>query len=244
MEELLEKELHIHFADESLKFNFSNEENEQESQEILSSIKSTLASKTPVIIKYIIKSPYPVDFQSNLLEQIAALIPEVKISCIHLSDNDIVIDKFDWRTKKAFINVTDSLKELSKCTRLKVCCIIVKNNRIISTGVNGTPKGFRNCCEEFPLYKRNSPSYIKEHHKFSDAYEVHAEQNAILELGRNTSIDNYEDLELFCSTCPCPGCAKLIAQSGIKKVYYAHEYDRLPEGAKNLQAFGIDVYKI
>ena len=240
----MEKELHIHFTDESLNFNFPNEENSKEVQSFVSSVVQLFEKKMPVVLKYIIKSDYPVDFQSKLLEHISTLVPDVKITCIHLSDNDIIIDRFDWRTKKAFINVTDSLKELSKCTRLKVCCIIVKNNRIISTGVNGTPKGFRNCCEEFPPSERCKPSYVEKHHKFSDAYEVHAEQNAILELGRNTSIDNYEDLELFCSTCPCPGCAKLIAQSGIKKVYYAHEYDRLPEGAINLQAFGIKVYKI
>lgn len=147
------------------------------------------------------------------------------------------------RQAKAFLGVTESLKQLSKCTRLKVCCVIEKNGRIVSTGLNGTPSGFKNCNEVFTPMERLKKDYSTRHHEFSEAYEVHAEMNAVLELGKNSSMDNYDDLTLYCSTCPCPGCAKMIAQAGIKYVFYHNEYDRLPEGAKHLKEFGIYVFK-
>lgn len=205
-------------------------------------------SKDISAINYDVTSDYPVDFRNPLLEKLDTKFPDVKIYCRHFWETDTYKEwpraKFNWRTKKAFINTARSLKVLSKCTRLKVCCLIVKNNRIISTGVNGTPKGFKNCSEVFSPTQRLTKGYYSLHHQFSEDYEVHAEMNAVLELGKNMSIDSYENFELFCSTCPCPGCAKMIAQAGIKKVYYAEAYDRLPEGAKHLQEFGIEVFQL
>ena len=207
-------------------------------------LKDQSIKENPVAFTYQVKSDFPVDFQNPFLISIAKDYPEAAITCVHLNESGIQQASFDWRVKKAFIDTTQSLKAMSHCTRLKVCCLIVKNNRIISTGVNGTPKGFKNCDEVFTVKDRLTKDYSTRHHQFSEAYEVHAEMNAVLELGRNTSIDSYENLELYCSTCPCPGCAKMIAQSGIKKVFYAEAYDRMPDGAKNLQDFGIEVYKI
>jgi dCMP deaminase len=224
---MVEKNLYVTYADGS--------------EELL---KDQSIKENPVAFVYQVKSDYPVDFQNPFLQSIAKDYPEAAITCVHLNEQGIPQASFDWRIKKAFIDTTQSLKTMSHCTRLKVCCLIVKNNRIISTGVNGTPKGFKNCDEVFSPTERLTKGYYERHHQFSEAYEVHAEMNAVLELGRNTSIDNYENLELYCSTCPCAGCAKMIAQSGIKKVFYAETYDRMPDGAKNLQDFGIEVYKI
>lgn len=171
-------------------------------------------------------------------------LPEARIVGRVDSSRDLCEELYvDLRQAKAFLGVTDSLKQLSKCTRLKVCCVIEKDGRIISTGLNGTPAGFKNCSEVFSPIERLKKDYSTKHHEFSEAYEVHAEMNAVLELGKNSSIDSYKDLTLYCSTCPCPGCAKMIAQAGIKYVFYHNEYDRLPEGAKHLKEFGIYVFK-
>lgn len=68
--------------------------------------------------------------------------------------------------------------------------------------------------------------YRKLHHMFSELYEVHAEQNALLNLVKtNTSIDS--DSSIFITTEPCCHCAKLIAASGIKHVYYVSAYDSI-----------------
>lgn len=160
---------------------------------------------------------------------------------IKIEDNS----ESEYEVFNTFINFTKELKNLSKCTRLKVGAIIVKNNRIISTGVNGTPKGFKNCADVFTKDKLLKPEkYLKEHHDFSEKYEIHAEMNAVIELAKNTSIDGYGDLSIFCSTCPCSNCAKLIAGLGIKTVYFHDYYDRSPDGYQSLQKFGIATIKI
>lgn len=182
------------------------------------------------------------DFSDPLVKLLLDKFPNNSILGLVEKEREDIIVKMTQA--KAFLNVTESLKVLSKCTRLKVCCIIEKDGRIISTGVNGTPSGFINCEEKFSLKDRLKPDYSKRHHEFSDNYEIHAEMNAILEMGKNTSIDSYRDLTLYCSTCPCPGCAKVIAQSGIRSVFYHEEYDRLPEGAAHLKEFGINVFKL
>lgn len=233
---MLEQNLRVYYAGEQSPYY-----REIDSIEDVENLKND--SNEPTKIVYSIESDYPINFQNELLEQLNIRYPEVPIRCVHLKNNQELCN-FNWRVKKAFIDTANSLKVMSKCTRLKVCCLVVKNNRIISTGVNGTPKGFKNCSEVFSVQERLTKGYYEKHHIFSEAYEVHAEMNAIIELGRNTSIDSYADLELFCSTCPCPNCAKMIAQAGIKKVYYSEAYDRQPEGAKNLQAFGIEVYQL
>ncbi len=185
-----------------------------------------------------------IDFTDPMIDLILREHPNTPV--VGRADGSLLSDPtymIDLRQAKAFLGVTQSLKQLSKCTRLKVCCVIEKDGRIVSTGLNGTPSGFKNCCDVFTPEERLKPDYLKKHHEFSEAYEVHAEMNAVLELGKNSSMDSYKDLNLYCSTCPCPGCAKMIAQAGIKAVFYSEEYDRLPEGAKNLKDFGIAVFK-
>lgn len=199
-------------------------------------------------------SSCPVDVEEIYVEYSGDDIPDFSSARDILSISCPVIGRWydshhtlkgtiDLKEACAFLGVTNSLKSLSKCTRLKVCCVITKNGRIISTGLNGTPKGFPNCNQKFSVKDRLAPEYSAKHHEFSEAYEVHAEMNAVLELGKNSLMDSYENLTLYCSTCPCPNCAKMIAQAGIKTVVYAEAYDRLPDGGKHLNEFGISVFQ-
>ena len=210
-------------------------------EEISNENIETLSDVGQVIYKIEDNNQDIFDFSDPLIDKILEKFPEAEVVGKIVS-NDEEID-FDLRQAKAFLGVTEALKAMSKCTRLKVCCVIEKNGRIISTGVNGTPSGFKNCNEYFSPKDRLKKDYSTRHHEFSEAYEVHAEMNAVLELGKNSSMDSYNDLTLYCSTCPCPGCAKMIAQAGIKYVVYRDEYDRMPEGAKHLNKFGLYVFK-
>ena len=80
-------------------------------------------------------------------------------------------------TRDQFFMITAiNLGKLSKCVSKKVGAIIVKNNRIISMGYNGTPRGVKNCCEIFD----ESNFDREEHHQWSKNSEIHAEMNAIL----------------------------------------------------------------
>ncbi|SVA79086.1 uncharacterized protein METZ01_LOCUS131940 [marine metagenome] len=97
--------------------------------------------------------------------------------------------------------------ELSTADRLKVGCIIVKDDRIISIGYNGMPSGGSNVCEKDGESK---PEVL------------HAEANAITKLAKST--ESGQGSYMFCSYAPCLDCAKLILQSGIKEFHYEHRY--------------------
>lgn len=138
-----------------------------------------------------------------------------------------------------YIDVLNSLKTYSTCSRLQVAAILVKDSRILSSGYNGVAKG---CCECNKMYARssdgkilftnyltkhvtsmNEAQYRKEHHEFADKYEIHAEMNCLgFALKNNTDISG---AQLYLTTSPCLNCSKLIIVSGIKEVYFLEEYD-------------------
>lgn len=114
----------------------------------------------------------------------------------------------------------------SYCKRRQVGALLVKNNMIISDGYNGTPSGFENVCEENGVTK---------------PYVLHAEANAISKVAK--SGNSSEGATLYVTASPCIECAKLIIQSGIKRVVYKDEY-RLTDGIDLLARAGIEVEKI
>lgn len=158
-----------------------------------------------------------------------------------------------------FMNTAIEVSKLSNCVSYRVGAVIVKDNRIISTGYNGTPSGFiKNCnevfCEKdeyiFPFpdtifnYNEKYQSLIKNteniepnigrelHHDFSKTYEIHAEMNAILFAAKNgISINN---TVMYVTVQPCDYCIKNLTQSGIKKVIYLNDYDRSTSVEDNL----------
>lgn len=117
--------------------------------------------------------------------------------------------------------------ENSYCRRRQVGALVVKNKMIISDGYNGTPSGFENVCED--------------ENNVTKPYVLHAEANAITKIAR--SENNSEGSTLYVTDSPCIECAKLIIQSGIKRVVYAREY-RLCDGIELLKRAGIDVVLI
>lgn len=114
--------------------------------------------------------------------------------------------------------------ENSYCTRRKVGALVVKDNMIISDGYNGTPTGFENVCED--------------DNNVSKPYVLHAEANAITKLAR--SANSSEGATLYVTASPCIECAKLIIQSGIRRVIYTEKY-RLTDGIDLLERAGIEV---
>ena len=108
---------------------------------------------------------------------------------------------------EAHLEVARVYGKLSTATRLKVGCIIVKDDRIISIGYNGMPTGGSNVCEENGHTK---PEVL------------HAETNAITKLAKST--ESGQDAYMFCTFAPCLDCAKLIIQSGIKEFHFEHRY--------------------
>jgi len=114
--------------------------------------------------------------------------------------------------------------ENSYCKRRQVGALLVKNKMIISDGYNGTPSGFENNCED--------------ENNVSKAYVLHAEANAITKIAR--SHNSSDGATLYVTASPCIECAKLIIQSGIKRVIYGEKY-RIMDGVELLQRAGIEV---
>ena len=114
--------------------------------------------------------------------------------------------------------------ENSYCTRLKVGALIVKDKMIISDGYNGTPSGFENVCE---LDNGTTKPYV-----------LHAEANAITKIAK--SGNNSDGATLYVTASPCLECAKLIIQSGIRRVVYGQMY-RTTDGIDLLERAGIEV---
>lgn len=114
--------------------------------------------------------------------------------------------------------------ENSYCQRRQVGALLVKNKMIISDGYNGTPSGFENCCED---ENNNSKPYV-----------LHAEANAITKIARSNN--SSEGATLYVTASPCIECAKLIIQSGIKRVVYGENY-RLIDGIELLKRAGLEV---
>lgn len=116
--------------------------------------------------------------------------------------------------------------KLSYAQRRKVGCVIVKDHQVISFGYNGMPHGFNNVCEVDDTTK---PEVL------------HAESNAIMKVAKSTM--SCEGAELYTTTCPCFGCAKLIIQAGISKVYYTEDY-RDMSGVELLKKANIEVKQV
>lgn len=138
--------------------------------------------------------------------------------------NDAIIQKPMDDTLKhiVYLKMCTDLSELSKCVKHKVGAMIVKNSRIISTGVNGTPSGYENCCDHFAKHDMTTESSKLEHRQWSAIYENHSEMNAILHASKHgLSIDG---AAMYCTLEPCFNCLKHMIGSGIREIYYAKKH--------------------
>lgn len=112
----------------------------------------------------------------------------------------------DWN--EYFMMCAILLSSRSTCQRLHVGCVLVKENRIISSGYNGH---FSGCKHE---------SIIRNNHEQAT---IHAEQNAIADAAkRGVSINN---TTAYITHFPCTNCTKLLVQTGISKIVYLNDYN-------------------
>lgn len=145
----------------------------------------------------------------------------------------------------AHMKVAEIYSELSSAKRLKVGAIIVKDNRVISIGYNGTPAGWDNNCEDIfqlsPWREENEPEIETTYVLRTKPEVIHAEANAIAKLAR--SAESGLDSDMFITHAPCIDCAKLIYGAGIKNVYYRNQY-RDSNGLDFLQKCGITLSQV
>ena len=161
----------------------------------------------------------------------------------------------------AYMETARVFSKLSHARRRHVGAIVVKDDRIISIGYNGMPAGWDNDCED-KVWDKGAGGWL-DPDEFDTKYPyegwhegaqrnvryglktkpevLHAESNAIAKLARSN--DSGEGADLFVTTAPCIECAKLIYQSGIRRVWFGEQY-RDDAGVEFLRKSGISVTKV
>ena len=152
-----------------------------------------------------------------------------------------------FRLIQAYMATARIFAELSYAKRLHVGAIVVKEDRIISIGYNGMPAGWDNNCEdeinEFIVTSPDGPPFKESTVEVKKILKtkpevLHAESNAVSKLARSS--ESGDGSTMFVTHAPCLDCAKLIYQSGIKKLFYGEEY-RSSDGILFLQKCNIQV---
>lgn len=136
---------------------------------------------------------------------------------------------------EAYMKTAEVFAECSTATRLHVGAIIVKDERIISIGYNGTPSGWDNNCEDIKV--NNDGDYVT----VTKPEVLHAETNAIAKLAKFNGSGSGS--VLFVTHAPCIDCAKLVFQAGISSVFYRNSY-RDHDGVDFLNKAGVKVEQI
>jgi dCMP deaminase len=126
-------------------------------------------------------------------------------------------DRPDWN--EYFLRITQDVAQRATCVKRKVGAIIVKDNHILATGYNGSPKGFDHCTEETCIRKQmNVPS--GQRHELCRG--LHAEQNAIIQAAWHGV--KIEGSTMYCTCQPCAICVKMLINAGIRKLVYVGGY--------------------
>ena len=129
-----------------------------------------------------------------------------------------------------FMNIAKEVATRSTCDRKHVGALIVRDKTILSTGYNGSIRGMPHCDDVG--------------HMMEDGHcvaTIHAETNAILQAAKNGVMIN--NSEIYITASPCWPCFKIIANAGIKKIYYGEFYrdNRIFDVAKKI---GIELVHI
>lgn len=149
-----------------------------------------------------------------------------------------------------YMSTAVNVSLLSHAKKLKVGAIAVRDGRILSEGINGTPTGWMdNVCED-KIYESVEQNKMK-FYPFSDEngcyrlttkYNViHAEANCIMKMVKHGQ--SAYGATLFCNIAPCIECSKLIVMAGFKQVYYMDEYTNR-NAIEFLETCGIIVEKL
>lgn len=144
----------------------------------------------------------------------------------------------DW--DNYFMEIAEVVAKRSNCCRRHVAAVIVKDNRVISTGYNGTPRGIANCfdggCE------RCNSTEVKSGEGLTDCICAHAEENAIVQAAYHGIA--VKESTIYTTFSPCPYCTRMIINSGIKEVVYKDLYTIDEKSIALLRQAGIKFRKL
>lgn len=130
-----------------------------------------------------------------------------------------------WEEYFAELSLLISMR--SPSSRLKVGAVIVKDNRVISSGYNGFPSGCEHRSIVFDGHEQNT---------------IHAEQNAISDAARRGTA--VEGSTIYVTHFPCIHCCKYIISSGVKNVVYLSDYKNSELVLDLFRESGVNLRKI
>ena len=124
-----------------------------------------------------------------------------------------------------YLEIAKAVALRSTCIRRKYGAVIVKDDRIISTGYNGSARGEKNCCDVGECWRE--ANNIPHGERYEMCVAVHAEDNAISQAGREASgatlyLAGFENGNVI-SASPCMMCARKIMNAGILRVVTSNE---------------------
>lgn len=143
------------------------------------------------------------------------------------------ISRVEW-----LMSVADITAKRGTCGRLQVGCVIVKNNRIISTGYNGALPNMGPCSG---VVNNTNKKPLGCNPEESCTHAIHAEMNAILACAKAGICT--EGAALYCTHGPCPTCARAIIQAGISTVVFRVPF-RDTTGVDLLKSHFITVHQL
>src|SRR3989338_1246213 len=119
------------------------------------------------------------------------------------------IKRVNW--DEYFMNIAKEVSSRSTCDRKFVGAGIVGGKTILSTGINGSIRNHEHCDEVGHMMENDHC-----------VAAIHAEANAIIQAAKNRV--GIEGSEIYVTASPCWICFKMIANTGIKKIYYGEFY--------------------
>jgi dCMP deaminase len=146
------------------------------------------------------------------------------------TDNQAIAVKKRLPWDAYFMQIATQVATRSTCDRKHVGAVIVRDKTILSTGYNGSVRGMPHCDDVGHM--------MEDDHCVAT---VHAEANAIIQAAKNgTSIGG---ADIYVTASPCWNCFKLIANSGIKRIFYL-EFYRDERVLKVASEAGIEMCKV
>ena len=137
----------------------------------------------------------------------------------------------EQETDYMYMQVACAHSKISKAVRAKVGACLVTTQGVILGGVNGTPRGMDNTCENKVEGAEGAILVTKPE-------VIHAELQCILKAAREGV--SCVDSSMYITLSPCEPCAAMMIQAGIRRVRYLTQY-RNTEGINLLKKAGIDV---
>ncbi len=136
--------------------------------------------------------------------------------------------RVDWH--QYFMNIATEVASRSTCDRKHVGAVIVRDKTILSTGYNGSVRGLSHCDDVGHMMEDNHC-----------VATIHAESNAIIQAARNGV--RVDGADIYVTASPCWNCFKMVANAGIKSIYYGEFYrdDRIFDAAKKLRLMVVQI---